>query len=89
MNDLRARRAIYHQAAAPFIEAARHLLDEPAGVATLSCRPMSIPAPTVGELDPSVRLLLGPGPSPVHPRVYRAMTTPLARPPRSPSSWGS
>src|SRR5512137_2459629 len=38
---------------------------------------MSIPAPTVGELDPSIRLLLGPGPSPVHPRVYRAMTTPL------------
>ncbi len=37
---------------------------------------MSIPAPTVGELVPSVRLLLGPGPSPVHPRVYRALTTP-------------
>ena len=30
VNDLRSRRAIYHQAAAPFIEAARHLLDEPA-----------------------------------------------------------
>ena len=30
VNDLRARRALYHQAAAPFIEAARHLLDEPA-----------------------------------------------------------
>jgi len=29
VNDLRARRAVYHQAAAPFIEAARHLLDEP------------------------------------------------------------
>src|SRR5512137_2519669 len=37
---------------------------------------MAIPAPTVGELSPSVRLLLGPGPSPVHPRVYRALTTP-------------
>ncbi len=37
---------------------------------------MPIPAPTVGELAPAVRLLLGPGPSPVHPRVYRAMTTP-------------
>jgi len=37
---------------------------------------MSIPAPAVGELAPAVRLLLGPGPSPVHPRVYRAMTTP-------------
>src|SRR5512137_1231539 len=43
---------------------------------TVSCRAMLIPAPTVGELVPSVRLLLGPGPSPVHPRVYRAMTTP-------------
>jgi len=30
VNDLRARRALYHQAAAPFIEAARHLLDGPA-----------------------------------------------------------
>jgi 3-oxoacyl-[acyl-carrier-protein] synthase-3 len=30
VNDLRARRSIYHQAAAPFIEAARPLLDEPA-----------------------------------------------------------
>jgi 3-oxoacyl-[acyl-carrier-protein] synthase-3 len=30
VNDLRARRAVYHRAAAPFIEAARHLLDEPA-----------------------------------------------------------
>jgi alanine-glyoxylate transaminase/serine-glyoxylate transaminase/serine-pyruvate transaminase len=38
---------------------------------------MPIPAPAVGELSPSVRLLLGPGPSPVHPRIYRAMTTPL------------
>ncbi len=37
---------------------------------------MTIPAPAVGELNPAVRLLLGPGPSPVHPRVYRAMTTP-------------
>jgi 3-oxoacyl-[acyl-carrier-protein] synthase-3 len=30
VNDLRARRTLYHRAAAPFIEAARHLLDEPA-----------------------------------------------------------
>ena len=29
VNDLRARRAVYHQAAAAFIEAARPLLDEP------------------------------------------------------------
>jgi len=29
------------------------------------------------ELNPSSRLLLGPGPSPVHPRVLRAMSTPL------------
>src|SRR5512141_1545923 len=32
------------------------------------------PAP---ELNPSLRLLLGPGPSMVHPRVLRAMSTPL------------
>src|SRR4051812_38873468 len=30
-----------------------------------------------GELNPSPRLLLGPGPSDVPPRVLRAMTTPL------------
>jgi alanine-glyoxylate transaminase / serine-glyoxylate transaminase / serine-pyruvate transaminase len=29
------------------------------------------------ELDPPVRLLLGPGPSPVHPRVMRAMAAPV------------
>lgn len=29
------------------------------------------------DLDPSPRLLLGPGPSSVHPRVLRAMSTPL------------
>ena len=32
---------------------------------------------TVGELLPPSRLLLGPGPSPVHPRVLKAMATPL------------
>lgn len=32
---------------------------------------------TLSDLNPSPRLLLGPGPSPVHPRVLRAMTTPL------------
>jgi alanine-glyoxylate transaminase/serine-glyoxylate transaminase/serine-pyruvate transaminase len=31
----------------------------------------------VGELAPPLRLLLGPGPSMVHPRVLRAMSTPL------------
>lgn len=31
----------------------------------------------VGELNPSPRLLLGPGPSDVHPRVLKAMSTPL------------
>jgi alanine-glyoxylate transaminase/serine-glyoxylate transaminase/serine-pyruvate transaminase len=30
----------------------------------------------VGELDPPARLLLGPGPSPVHPRVARALSAP-------------
>lgn len=33
--------------------------------------------PTYPELNPSPRLLLGPGPSSVHPRVLRAMSTPL------------
>ncbi len=31
----------------------------------------------LGELNVPARLLLGPGPSNVHPRVYRAMTTPV------------
>ena len=30
---------------------------------------------TFSELDPSQRILLGPGPSCVHPRVYRALGT--------------
>ena len=30
---------------------------------------------TFGELTPHLRLLLGPGPSPVHPRVLKAMST--------------
>src|SRR6056297_780544 len=34
-------------------------------------------APDVGELVPPDRTLLGPGPSDVHPRVLRAMATPL------------
>ena len=34
---------------------------------------MTIP----GQLNPSPRLLLGPGPSDAHPRVLSAMTTPL------------
>ena len=34
---------------------------------------MTIP----GQLNPSPRLLLGPGPSDAHPRVLTAMTTPL------------
>ncbi|MFQ5823784.1 MAG: pyridoxal-phosphate-dependent aminotransferase family protein [bacterium] len=32
---------------------------------------------SVSELNPSQRILLGPGPSNVHPRVYRALSTPL------------
>ena len=28
-------------------------------------------------INPPVRILMGPGPSPVHPRVYRAMTAPM------------
>ncbi|WP_276255913.1 pyridoxal-phosphate-dependent aminotransferase family protein [Halomontanus rarus] len=34
-------------------------------------------APDVGELCPPTRTLMGPGPSDVHPRVLRAMSTPL------------
>ena len=34
-------------------------------------------APTVDELTPPDRTLMGPGPSDVHPRVLRAMSTPL------------
>ncbi|UTF52986.1 pyridoxal-phosphate-dependent aminotransferase family protein [Natronosalvus rutilus] len=34
-------------------------------------------APDVGELTPPTRTLMGPGPSDVHPRVLRAMSTPL------------
>ncbi|MUW14390.1 aminotransferase class V-fold PLP-dependent enzyme [Halorubrum sp. CBA1125] len=34
-------------------------------------------APDVGELSPPDRTLMGPGPSDVHPRVLRAMSTPL------------
>ena len=33
--------------------------------------------PAVGELDVPARTLMGPGPSEVHPRVRRAMSTPL------------
>ena len=32
---------------------------------------------TAGELVPPIRILLGPGPSNVHPRVLRALSTPL------------
>jgi alanine-glyoxylate transaminase/serine-glyoxylate transaminase/serine-pyruvate transaminase len=34
-------------------------------------------APDLGELTPPTRTLMGPGPSDVHPRVLRAMSTPL------------
>src|SRR5438128_3918305 len=33
--------------------------------------------PEVGQLNPSPRILLGPGPSDVHPRVLTALATPL------------
>jgi alanine-glyoxylate transaminase/serine-glyoxylate transaminase/serine-pyruvate transaminase len=33
--------------------------------------------PDIGELTPPERMLMGPGPSEVHPRVRRAMSTPL------------
>jgi alanine-glyoxylate transaminase/serine-glyoxylate transaminase/serine-pyruvate transaminase len=34
-------------------------------------------APVIGDLRPPARLLMGPGPSNVHPRVLEAMSTPL------------
>jgi alanine-glyoxylate transaminase/serine-glyoxylate transaminase/serine-pyruvate transaminase len=34
-------------------------------------------APDIGELSPPDRTLMGPGPSDIHPRVYRAMTAPV------------
>src|SRR6266404_3184255 len=41
-------------------------------------RPASEPGmPEAGQLNPSPRILLGPGPSDVHPRVLTAMATPL------------
>jgi len=38
---------------------------------------MSVSPPAVDELTPPERTLMGPGPSDVHPRVLRAMSTPL------------
>src|SRR5258705_13467593 len=37
----------------------------------------SISAPVVGQLSPPPRVLMGPGPSDVHPRVLAAMSMPL------------
>src|SRR6266850_1525100 len=37
----------------------------------------TIPAPVVPQLSPPPRVLMGPGPSDVHPRVLAAMSTPL------------
>src|SRR5882762_10081215 len=37
----------------------------------------SISAPVVGQLSPPPRILMGPGPSDVHPRVLSAMSLPL------------
>jgi len=35
---------------------------------------------TSNELNPPIRFLMGPGPSDVHPRVLKAMATPLVGP---------
>ncbi|RQG95688.1 pyridoxal-phosphate-dependent aminotransferase family protein [Natrarchaeobius oligotrophus] len=43
----------------------------------MTTREESIDGPDVGELTPPNRTLMGPGPSDVHPRVLRAMSTPL------------
>ena len=37
----------------------------------------TITAPTVPQLSPPPRILMGPGPSDVHPRVLAAMSLPL------------
>src|SRR5688572_29686020 len=37
----------------------------------------TVSAPVVGQLSPPPRILMGPGPSDVHPRVLAAMATPL------------
>ena len=39
--------------------------------------PDHVPATSYTDLNPSPRILLGPGPSMVHPRVLRAMSAPL------------
>src|SRR5687767_9532671 len=50
-------------------------LDTPIG---LRCPlPMPTTAPTYPQLTPPPRILLGPGPSDVHPRVLQALSTPL------------
>jgi alanine-glyoxylate transaminase/serine-glyoxylate transaminase/serine-pyruvate transaminase len=38
---------------------------------------MNAPSPSFGQLSPSARILMGPGPSDVHPRVLQAMAMPL------------
>src|SRR3954471_4189525 len=38
---------------------------------------ISVQAPVVGQLSPPPRILMGPGPSDVHPRVLAAMALPL------------
>ena len=67
----------------PFLDAARAgMIRAPPGPARGPANPTPrevdpMTAPAVSELATPVRLLLGPGPSPVHPRVFRAMVTPL------------
>src|SRR3970040_1193394 len=64
-------------------KAGRSLLQSPSGLAEVqSGIPFTRQGNTLmpqaySELDPSPRLLLGPGPSSAHPRVLRAMSTPL------------
>src|SRR2546426_742605 len=45
--------------------------------AVLPCVQCAAVTAIPGEFAPPARLLLGPGPSEVHPRVLRAMATPL------------
>lgn len=46
-------------------------------VTSFSRQAREMPVPVTPALEPPDRLLLGPGPSQVHPRVLRAMSTPL------------
>src|SRR5689334_6370766 len=53
------------------------LIHQPPPIPDPNCPPRTPAVPDTTPLDPSPRLLLGPGPSPVPPRVLAAMGMPL------------